>query len=109
MGYDYSTIDCDLRTELESFGYTQTVAIIVLVVQSVALVINILVYVGLRTSQPCLIFLCVLIMWVGIILQCVNFVLTKQYYYILILVFPLILACFFTWIYNQARYHAKKA
>ena len=52
--YDYSSIDCDLRAELEAYGYTQTVAIIVLVFQAIGLVINALIYVGLRQWYvPC--------------------------------------------------------
>ena len=101
--------ECDVRKVLEDQGITREVAIATLVVQCVITICNIFGFIGLWNCIPWMILLTVIIGLIGTIWSLVYFILAKQYYYIIALIVPLLLICFFISIYNTARTHQKEA
>eukprot|EP00483_Globobulimina_turgida_P008505 UN08522 len=101
--------ECDAREVLQDYGVTRGVAIATLTVQFIICIFNIFGFIGLWQCQACLLLITIFIGIVGTIWYLVYFILAKQYYYIIALLVPCFLICFFVRIYETARIISKNA
>merc|ERR1719464_1497922 len=100
--------ECDLKVVLEDYGYTGGVAIVILLINIAAFLINLLAFCGLHNATPWMLLLLVGIGWVSIIVNFIHMMMARQYEYIVFLIIPLALVAFYTYIWREARYHRHK-
>merc|ERR1719384_734441 len=100
---------CDAREVLEDWPLIEQAAITGLVVQCIITICNIFGFVGLWNCIPWMIMLTVIIGVIDIIWCLVYYIMAHQYYFIFWLLIPLLLVCFFSSIYNTARFHQSEA